>query len=140
MKAEFDLRNKDDAIQFLLEMFNMVERIGELEKGLDQKKKDGLTTIKSCADKMISLHSKGGSVTRGEAPLRSIQEEGSVSCNNGMDLGVFDCEEVRSVLASLGYEIGYIAFGVSPAGLLLCPMTICMPSTASQHSHGFCTS
>jgi len=111
MKAEFDLRNKDDAIQFLLEMFNMVERIGELEKGLDQKKKDGLTTIKSCADKMISLDSKGGSVTRGEALLRSIQEEGSVSGNNGMDLGVFDCEEVHSVLASLGYEIGYIAFG-----------------------------
>ena len=92
----------------------MVAIIDELEKDLDEKKKELLTTIKSYATKMVSLNSKGGSVTKGEPPLPAIQEEDHVSgAGEEDDLGVFYREEVRSALDSMGYEIGYVAFGVS---------------------------
>ena len=116
VKAEFDLGKRDDATQFLLEMFNLVAIIGQLKSELDGKKKELLTTIKSYMAKMLSLHSKGGSVTKGESSLSAIQEEDRASgAKEEDDLGVFDCEEVRSVLDSMDYEIGYVAFGVSLA-------------------------
>ena len=62
IKVEFNLGKRDDATEFLLEMFNMVAIIDELEKELDEEKKELLTTIKSYAAKMLSLHSKGRSV------------------------------------------------------------------------------
>lgn len=117
IKAEFDLGKRDDAIRFLLEMFNMVALIRELEEELDEKKKAVLSTIKSYAAKMLSLHSKGGSVKKGEESSLSTIREGSALGTEGEedDLGVFDCEEVCSILDSMGYEIGYVAFGVSLA-------------------------
>jgi len=125
IKAVFDLGKRDDATRFLLEMFNMVAIIGELEQELDGKKKELLTTVKSYAAKLLSLHSTGGSVTKGEFLLPAIQEEDFVSgTEEEDDLGVFNCEEVRSVLDSMGYEIGYIAFGVSLASPLLYFMVI----------------
>ncbi|KIJ59603.1 hypothetical protein HYDPIDRAFT_33043 [Hydnomerulius pinastri MD-312] len=121
---DFDLASKDDAVEFVREMYNLATELRVLAKDLDVKKKGGLTAVKAAASKVISLYSKVHPLkTAGGTPMEAIQEDEDESeseedseFEDEDDLGVFEAEDIQDILRQMNYEIEFVAFG-SPVRL-----------------------
>ena len=113
-QKRFDLTDRDAAIAFQREMYNLAPELEFVLTQLDEGKKDVLAAIKNEASKMKSLHSSGAwsKPSKGQ-PLNPIAEE---SHNSGLqdedDLGAFSDDTVRDALDEMNYKVAYVAFGV----------------------------
>ena len=107
MQQDFDLKECNEAVEFLRGMYNFLEECGGLSLMVDKEKNEELKTIKDTMTTYLSLTSaakKQGEKDAGEKekktanrPLPSIEEQATE--------GAFEAEGVREYLKMLHYEI-----------------------------------
>lgn len=116
VQKDFDLTNKDEAVKFLLSMYNFGEELGGIAKKLDSEKKGHLEDAVAMTKNMTSFtaatkaanaasanEKKSTGQSKANRTLPGILEEG---------LGVFDADDVHEYLERYEYKIEFVLFGV----------------------------
>ena len=116
-RKDFKLREVDDQVDFLREMYNLTTQISSLSGDLDQGKKGSLREIHVAAGKVLSLNStrhQTQTKTSGSTTMNTIGEGGAGTDDpqDEDDLGVFEAEDIQNVLRQMNYKIEFIPWGV----------------------------
>ena len=113
-RKDFDLQEVDEEVNFLREMYNLATQITALSGDLDQDKKGSLRDIYAGASKVLSLSSTIQPKTSGNTTMGSIAEEheGHHEPQDEDDLGIFEAEDIQSILHQMNYKIKFIPWGV----------------------------
>ena len=110
---DVDLKQLNDEVNFLREMYNLTTQITELAGGLDLEKKGSLSDILNAASKVLSLsstkHRSFGSATMSSVPEEPTETQGP---QDEDDLGVFEAKDIQNVLHQMNYRIEFIPWGV----------------------------
>ncbi|KAN0081576.1 hypothetical protein V8E55_009200 [Tylopilus felleus] len=112
-QKDFDLKKIDDQIDFLREMYNLATQIAAMSCDLDGKKEESLGKIQTDASNVLSLSSTIGPRGTPGNTMDSIPERtaGSAGPQDEDDLGVFEAEDIQSVLRQMNYTIEFIPWG-----------------------------
>ncbi|KAN0081523.1 hypothetical protein V8E55_009147 [Tylopilus felleus] len=113
-RQDFDLRQVDQEVDFLREMYNLATQMYAISDHLDQDKEKSLLELKDAAGDVLTLNSAEDqtrtidsaittSSTQGTAGSRGFQDED--------DLGVFEAEDIQNVLHQMNYKIEFIPWG-----------------------------
>ena len=91
-EKSFDLREKNEQVDFLREMYNLAAQITTLWDELDLAKTSDLREIHMAASKVMSLSHKSRTKTMGNTFVHSITEEsvGTGGLQDEGDPGVFE--------------------------------------------------
>ena len=113
-QKDFDLKKIDDQVDFLREMYNLATQITVMSRDLDGDKKKSLGKIQTAASKVLSLSSTIDPRGTPGNTMDSIPERsaGSAGPQDEDDLGVFEAEDIQSVLRQINYTIEFIPWGV----------------------------
>lgn len=125
-QKDFDIRNAEEAVTFLREMYNLAEELDNLACKLDSKNKKRLGNIQDAALKVISLTSQAQHNKTPRTTLASVPEEHCEASGAQDDLGVFDADDVQYILKEMDYNISFTVFGV-------CITAICKMITLTIH-------
>ena len=97
-------------------MYNLATEITSLSGDLDQLKQGSLKIINNIAVKVLSISSPTRQTKIiGPAFMESIPEESEQPSGGERqedDLGVFNSQDIQSILRQMNYEIEFIPFGV----------------------------
>jgi len=110
-QKDFDLRNAEEAVTFLREMYNLAEELDDLAGKLDPKNEKRLGKIKDAAIRVISLRSQAQHNKTSRTTLASVPEEHREVSGTQDDLGVFDADDIQYILKEMDYNISFIVFG-----------------------------
>ena len=113
-QKDFDLREKDEQVDFLREMYNLVTLIDALSSELAPSKQGCLYEIYIAASKVMSLSNKDQTQTTDDTTMHSITEDSvqSGGLQDEDDLGVFKAEDIQDILCRMNYKIEFIPYGV----------------------------
>jgi len=107
-QKNFDLTEKQEAVAFQREMYNLASVLETAADELDDSKRLELQTITTQARDIKSFYTSGAWEQDKSQTLESIPEEPQ----DEDDLGVFGDDNVRAVLDELNYQVAYVAYGV----------------------------
>ncbi|KAN0081577.1 hypothetical protein V8E55_009201 [Tylopilus felleus] len=112
-QKDFDLKKIDDQVDFLREMYNLATQIAAMSRDLDGDKNGSLGKIQTDASNVLSLSSTIGLRGTPGNTMDSIPERtaGSAGPQDEDDLGVFEAEDIQSVLRQMNYTIEFIPWG-----------------------------
>ncbi|KAG6380507.1 hypothetical protein JVT61DRAFT_8667 [Boletus reticuloceps] len=112
-QKKFDLREVDEQVDFLREMYNLATHVAALSGELDLAKQECLHGIHDAASKLKSLSTKGQTKTTGNTTIHSITEEPARTrgLRDEDDPGVFEAEAIQSILHQMHYEIESMVCG-----------------------------
>ena len=103
-----------EQVDFLREMYNLATQIAVLSCELDPAKKEYLHAIHDAASELEPLSTKSQRKTRGNSTIHSITEESTRAgeSQDEDDLGVFEAEDIQTILRQMYYKIKSIIYGV----------------------------
>lgn len=111
-RKDFNLRQEEQSVDFLREMYNLETQINKLAGELDKSKWRSLASINVGADHVLSLspvhlRTKTLDATRQDTTFK--EHEGADGSQN---LGIFDAEDIQNILREMNYKIQLIPLGV----------------------------
>ncbi|KAN0081479.1 hypothetical protein V8E55_009103 [Tylopilus felleus] len=113
-QKDFNLKEVNEEVNFLREMYNLATQIDMVSGGLDEDRKESLVRLKDAAGDVLSLNStKHPMKLSDHQPLDPVAEgtAGADGLEDEDDLGVFDAEDIQSVLQQMNYKIEFIPWG-----------------------------
>lgn len=124
VQKDFDLTNKDEAVKFLLSMYNFGEELGGIAKKLDSEKKGHLEDAVVMTKNMTSLTAatKAANAASANEKRSTGRSKGNLPEIAEEDSGVFDADDVHEYLERYEYKFEYVLFGVGVyfhAGILI---------------------
>jgi hypothetical protein len=123
------LNEKNDAIAFQREMYNLTSMLESIVNKLDKKRCHELVGLKQDASDMNSLHTNNSwnktnkSRSKGGRMDSIPEEDGARGSGKGKgahgskpkdeeDFGVFDSDNIRAALSQMNYKVAYVAYNV----------------------------
>ncbi|KAN0081514.1 hypothetical protein V8E55_009138 [Tylopilus felleus] len=113
-QKDFNLKEVNEEVNFLREMYNLATQIDMMSGGLDEDRKESLVKLKHAAGDVLSLNStKHPTKLSAHQPLDPVAEgtAGADGLETEDDLGVFDAEDIQTVLRQMNYKIEFIPWG-----------------------------
>jgi hypothetical protein len=112
-QKDFDLREKDNQVDFLREMYNLATRIDALSSELAPSKQGYLHEIYIAASEVTSLSDKDQTQTMDDTTMHSSEDSMRTGgLQDEDDLGVFKAEDIQDILCRMNYKIEFILYGV----------------------------
>ena len=114
-RQDFDLRQVDQEVDFLREMYNLATQMYAISDHLDQDKEKSLLELKDAAGDVLTLNSAEDQTRTIDSAITTSSTQGTAGSQGFQDeddLGVFEAEDIQNVLHQMNYKIEFIPWGV----------------------------
>ncbi|KAN0081506.1 Protein kinase-like domain containing protein [Tylopilus felleus] len=113
-RQDFDLRQVDQEVDFLREMYNLATQMYAISDHLDQDKEKSLLELKDAAGDVLTLNSAEDQTRTIDSAITTSSTQGTAGSQGFQDeddLGVFEAEDIQNVLHQMNYKIEFIPWG-----------------------------